>query len=162
MRFSASRLISGVADVAQHQLMPVHQVHHASDGADDHLAALLQLRHLVANGRAAEHRHHLDAAPLAVGPERLRHLDAELARRSEHQRLHLVHVLVHVLEQRQAERRGLARAGLRLPDHVVPREQLRDRLLLDRGGRLVPEVIERVEQGLREAQLGKGGHRRGA
>ena len=128
--------------------MPVHQVHDAAHRAHDHLPALLELRHLVADRRTAEHRHHLDAAPLAVRTQRLRHLDAELARWREHERLHLLVVGVDVLEQRQAEGGRLARAGLGLADHVVALQELGNRLLLDRGRRLVAEVIQRVEQGL--------------
>ena len=121
--------------------MPVHQVHHATHRAHDHLPALLELRHLVADRRTAEHRHHLDAAPLAVRTQRLRHLDAQLARWREHERLHLLVVGIDVLEQREAESGRLAGAGLGLADHVVALEQLGDRLLLDGSGRLVPEVV---------------------
>ena len=42
----------------------------------------------------------------------------------------------------QAEGGGLARAGLRLADHVLAVEQVRDRLLLDRARRLVADVAE--------------------
>ena len=95
---------------------------------------------------------------LGVGAQRLGDLDAELARRGEHDRLHLLALGVEVLEQRQAEGGGLAGAGLRLADHVVAGEQLRDRLLLDRGRLLVAELVERgLDLGL-QAQVAEGGH----
>ena len=37
-----------------------------------------------------------------------------------------------------------------------PCEQRRDRLLLDRAGRLVADVAQRVERGLREPEIGEG------
>ena len=113
--------------------MAAHQVHHAADRADHDLRALLQPRRLVADRRAAEHGHDLDALLLAVGAQRLGHLDAQLARRRQDERLHLGVVGVDVLEQRQPERGRLAGAGLRLADHVAALEQRRDGLLLDRG-----------------------------
>ena len=94
----------------------------------------------------------------AVGAQRLGHLDAQLARRREHQRLDRGSDGIEVVEQRQAEGGGLAGAGLRLADHVPSLQQQRDRLLLDRGRVLVAEVLERVEHLLREAELGEGRH----
>ena len=52
---------------------------------------------------------------------------------------------VEVLEQRQAERGGLAGAGLGLADHVLAAEHDRDRLLLDRGWLFVAELVESGE-----------------
>ena len=79
---------------------------------------------------------------LGVGAQRLGDLDAELAGRGQHDRLHVLAVRVEVLQQRQAEGGRLAGPGLRLADHVVAGEQLRDRLLLDRGRLGVAELVE--------------------
>ena len=65
---------------------------------------------------------------------------------------------IDVLEDRQAEGRGLARAGLRLADDVAALEHRRDRLLLDRAGLLVSDVLQREQRALGEPQIGKGGH----
>ena len=89
----------------------------------------------------------------AVGAQRLRHLDAQLARRRQHERLHLVDLGVDVLDHRQPERRRLAGAGLRLADHVAAREQRRDRLLLDRARRLVADIAQGREHGLGQPEL---------
>ena len=113
--------------------------------ADYDLRALLELRHLRADGRAAEAGDHVYALALAIGAQRLGDLDAELSGRGDDQRLHFLAVLLDVLEQRQSERRCLSGAGLRLADDVATLEQTRDRLLLDRGRVLVAEVTERVE-----------------
>ncbi len=96
----------------------------------------------------------------AVGAQRLRDLDAQLARRREHERLHVRVGRVDELDHRQAERRRLAGAGLGLADHVAALEQLGDRLLLDRARRLVADVLERVEDGCGQAEVGEGGHPR--
>ena len=72
--------------------------------------------------------------------------------------LHVAHRRIDLLEQRQAERRGLARAGLRLADDVAALEHRRDRLLLDGAGLLVPDVAQGLERGLGEAEVLEGGH----
>ena len=94
---------------------------------------------------------------LGVGAQRLRHLDAELAGRGEDDRLHLVVLGVEVLQQRQAEGGGLAGPGLRLADHVVAGEQLGDRLLLDRRRLVEAELVERLLDVRREAEVLEGG-----
>ena len=115
-------------------------------------------RHLVADRRAAEDGHDRDALALAVRAQRLRDLDAQLARRRQDERLDLRVARVDVLEQRQPEGGGLARAGLRLADHVAALEQRGDRLLLDRGRLLVAEVRKCLEQRLREPEFAEGRH----
>ena len=81
----------------------------------------------------------------AVRAQRLRDLDAQLARRGQHEPLDLVLARIDVAEHRQPERRGLAGPGLGLADHVVALQQRRDRLLLDRARRLVADVVRGLE-----------------
>src|SRR5262249_36567939 len=64
---------------------------------------------------------------------------------------------VDVLEHRQPECRGLAAAGLGLPDHVVTCEQLGDGLRLDRRGLDVAELVERLQQALGQPEVLEGG-----
>ncbi len=109
-----------------------HEVHHTSDSADDHLATLAQVAHLVADRGAAEDGDHLDALLLAVRAQGLRHLDAELARRCEDECFDVLRPRVDVLEKREAERGGLAGSGLGLTDYVTALQKLGDRLLLNR------------------------------
>ncbi len=97
---------------------------------------------------------------LGVRAQSLRHLDAELAGRSQHQCLRLVVVGVEMLKQRQAEGSGLPRAGLRLADHVAPTEQLGDRLLLDRRGIRVAELVEHRQKLLGQSEVAERGHGR--
>ena len=138
--------------------MAADEVEHAADGADDDLAALLQLRLLGPDRRAAEDGHRLDALAGAVGAQRLGHLDAELARRREHERLDLVVGRVDELDHRQAEGGGLAGPGLRLADHVAAGQELGDGLLLDGAWILVADVVKRGENGLGESERVKRGH----
>jgi hypothetical protein len=135
------------------------EVEHPAHRADDDLAAGAQLGLLRADRRAAEHRHDVDALALAVGADRLGDLDAQLARRREHERLDVGVARVDVLDHRQAERGGLARPGLGLADHVAALEQRRDGLLLDRAGLLVADVLQGMQERLGEAEVGECGHR---
>ncbi len=83
-------------------------------------------------------------------------LECELARRSKHERLRLVELEVEFREDRQRESGGFAGACLRLADEVAAVEQRRDRLRLDRRRDFVSDVVDGVEQRLREAEFGKG------
>ena len=134
------------------------QVLDPSHRADHDVAAGAQLCLLAADRRAAEHGHDIDTLALAVRAERLRDLDAQLARRRQHETLDLGLGGIDVLEHRQPERRGLARTGLRLADHVGPAQQRRDGLLLDRARRLIADIANRLEQVGSEAQVGECGH----
>jgi hypothetical protein len=131
-----------VAAREQGERVAREQIEHAADGPDDDLGALLELRLLRPDRRAAEHGDRIDAAVLPVRAQRLRDLDAQLARRREHERLGVAILGIDEVDHRQAERGGLAGAGLRLADHVPAVEQVRDRLLLDRARRLVADVAE--------------------
>ena len=73
----------------------------------------------------------------AVFVEALLDLRGEFARRLEDQRARHAGAGAAVLQHgqhRQHEGGGLAGAGLRDAEHVAPREHVRDRLFLDRGG----------------------------
>ena len=147
-----------VARGVQHERVAADQVQHAADGADHDLPAGAQLRLLGADRRAAEHGDRVDALGLAVRAQRLRDLDAQLARRREHERLDLGVIGVHGFHQGETERGGLARSGLRLADHVPALEQRWDRLLLDRARRFVADVAEGLEDRLGQAKVGKSRH----
>jgi len=151
-----------VAGRGQHQRAARHQVHHPPHRRHHNLGAGAKLRLLGANRRAAEHRHDLDRQVLGVGAQRLGDLDAELAGRRQHDRLHVVARGIEVLEQRQTKRRRLTGPGLGLPDHVVPCEQLGNRLLLDRSRLGVAQLVKgRLDFGL-QAQFVKGCHSGGS
>ena len=79
---------------------------------------------------------------LRVRAQRLGDLDAEFARRRQHERLDVRVGGVHELDHGEAEGGGLAGAGLRLADHVVALEKMRDRLFLDGARRVVAHFGE--------------------
>ena len=142
-----------VAAVVQHERRARDEIEHAPHRADDDVPAAAQLRLLVANGSSAKDRHHVHAARRSIHTQRLGDLDAQLARRRQHQRLHLVELRIYVFDHRQSEGGGLARSGLRLSDHIAPGQQRRDRLLLDRARRLIADLAHGRENGLRQAKL---------
>jgi hypothetical protein len=141
------------ATVVEDQRRALDQVEHAADGADHDVPTGTQLGLLRADRRAAEDGDDVDALARAVGADRLGDLDAQLARGREHQRLDLTDLGIDGLEQRKAERRSLARAGLGLADDVAALEHRRDRLLLDRARRFVAHVVEGLEQRLAEPEV---------
>ena len=147
-----------VAARVQDERVARDEVEHAPDRPDDDLRALLELGLLRADRRAAEDGDGVDAAVAAVRAQRLGDLDAELARRRQDQRLRVRVLRIDEVDHREPERGGLARAGLRLADHVAPLEQLGDGLLLDGARGLVADVAKGVEDGGGEAEIGKGGH----
>ena len=101
-----------------------------------------QLLGLLADRLAAEDGDDADAGRLAEGAHRLRDLDRELARRDEDDRLHVLAGGIDVVDRGQAERGGLAGAGLGLPDHVASARHEGDGQGLD-GRRL--GIAERLD-----------------
>ena len=89
-------------------------------GRHHDVRALAQLLHLTADRVAAVDRDAPQLVTLAEPGELLVHLDRQLARGAEHQRLHRSVPRIESLDDRNAEGRGLAAPGLRLADDVAP------------------------------------------
>ncbi len=119
------------------------QVLHSPDGRDHDLGAGAQARGLLGDRLAAEDGDDLDVHVLRVRAKGLGDLDAELTRRGEDDRLQLLGLGIQVLEERQAERRGLAGSGLRLADDVMAVQELGNRLLLDGRGLVEAQLVDR-------------------
>ena len=147
-----------IAAIRELQPAAADQVHHAAGRADHDLRALAQLHRLLGDRLTAEDGDDAHALELREGAQRLRNLDAELARGREHQHLDVFRGLVDLLDGRQPEGRGLAAAGLRLADDVAAAHDHRDGLDLDRHGLAVVERLDRFEHALREAEFGESGH----
>ena len=121
------------AELVELQRLAAQMILDAARRADDGVHAAAQLLQLEVHARAAVDGQHVEAFEVArVGLHRLGDLNRELARRREHEQLRLGALQVDAAQQRQRERGRLARAGLRLAEHVPAREQRRDRRLLDR------------------------------
>ena len=150
-----------VADGREDDDVAGDQVLHPPDGRDDDLGAGAKARRLLRDGLAAEDGDDLDVHVLRVRAKRLCDLDAELARRREDDGLELLRFWVQVLEERQAERRRLARSGLRLADHVVAVEELGNGLILDRSGLVEAQFVDRSLNFLGQAEFLERPHQEG-
>ena len=93
----------------------------AARRADHDLRALLQRLDLARHGRAAVDGHHLRPAELTDLLHLARHLEGQLARGAEDQRLHRLDRRAHqAVDDGQAEGGGLACPGPRLHDQAAP------------------------------------------
>ena len=139
----------------------LHVIQHAAGGADDDVRAALQALELRRVALPAVDGQHVEARHLrGVFLECFGHLDGELARGREDQRLRGAQLHVDLREDGQRERRRLAGAGLRLAEQVGATEDDRDGLRLDGRGRLVAHVVARRRRRRRSspssAKLGRG------
>lgn len=91
----------------------------AAGRADDDGRAAPERVFLLAHRRAAVDAHQLDAAVLAEQLEFLRDLDGQLAGGAHHQRAHALRADRDLVDDRHAERRGLAGARLAANDEVL-------------------------------------------
>jgi len=89
-------------------------------GADDHLRAVLQGLHVVADTGATDAGVALDAHEVANSDHHLLNLLSELAGGSEDQGLAGLDVRIDLLEDRDGESGRLAGTGLGLSDDIVP------------------------------------------
>src|SRR3546814_5807556 len=72
-------------------------------------------------------------------------LDRQFARRRQHQRLWRAIRQFNARQDRQCECGGFAGAGLRLAEHIVAVEQVRNGLRLNRRRRFVADRLQRRE-----------------
>ena len=134
--------------VVQLDRMTTHMVHHPSGGSHNDLHAA-QPCDLPADLLSTVNGKHLDAVHiLRHFAKLLRRLDRQLPCRTKNDRLKLAQLRIGLLQNRYSERRRLSRAGLRLPDNILSRQQKRDRLLLNRGERLKAHLLYRTHDPL--------------
>ena len=151
------------AQLTQVERALLEVVHDPARRADDDVHAAAQRAELHAVGLPAVDGQHVHARqPSGIPLEGLAHLEGELSRGSEHERLRRLLLEVELAEDGQREGRRLAGAGLREADDVPPLEQRRDRRLLDRRRVLVAELLEALEDSLVEPQVGESPVVRGA
>ena len=134
-------------------------VHHAPRCADDDMGAATKRIQLWRVALAAVDRQHMQAGQLGgVLLERLGDLDREFTGRHEHQDLRFAARDIEHRQERQRECGGLAGAGLCLADEVLASEQHGDGGGLDGRRRLVADIRQGGEHGLRETEI-REGHR---
>ena len=141
-------------DLVEPQIFAVVVIHEAAGGRHDDVRVLLKLVDLRLHARAAVDHGHADAL---IEGEQAVHLVADLqgefAGRGEDQRLQVVAFGVDMLDHRDAEGEGLARAGRRLGDDVLPLHERRDRLLLHLRRRGHALLLQRAEDLCADAEL---------
>ena len=135
-------------DVLERDVAALEVVDQASRAGDEHVQAALEGALLDRQVDAAERGADVQAGVLGVGAEVLGDLYAQLARRHDDQAAQARLAAAEAVEHRQAERRGLAAAGLAEPDQLVAVEDLGDRVLLDLGRLFVAGVAHALEDGL--------------
>jgi hypothetical protein len=90
-----------------------------------------------------------------VSFERLADLQGELARRSENERLRVLLRRVESREDRESEGSRFTGTGLSEADDVAAFEKRRNRRGLDRRGRLIADVFQRLQNRVVEPQVGE-------
>ena len=154
----AQHLVGFVEDEAsqfrQIERAALQMIDHPAWRTDNHMHTTAQAAELRAVGLAAVNRQHAKTGDVrGIALERFRHLDGQLARRRQHQRLRLALAQIEPVEDRQGERGGLAGAGLRLAEHVLAGQQMRDRRRLDGRWRLVADIGKHALQRLAEGEF---------
>ena len=135
----------------------LHQVKQPPGGRDDYMDSFFQRTYLALDGRAAVHRQHLQSVHiLRIVIQIPCNLQAQLSRRTEYQRLGTIVLHIRLLNQRQSERRGLARSRLRQRHHVMAVfQKVGYDLFLHRHRVRVPHLFDRTAYLLRHAEFFK-------
>ena len=142
----------------QQDLAAFEQVHQAAWGGDQHVNAVLQRLDLIAHLHAADQQRHLQIVVLAVFLEILCHLRGEFAGRlqdqaARHQRA--AAAMCQNVDHWQNKAGGFAGARLRDSDQILHHQHGRDRLGLNRGGRIVSRSRHGLQQFVGKAEIGK-------
>ena len=138
-------------DVVEAHFALLHEVEQAARRRGEDVHAVREILALLAVADAAVDDGHAQVGILGKILERLLDLHREFARGLEDEAAHLA-VRREPLENRQRERRGLARARLCRADHVAAGEHHRDRLRLDRGRRLIAHLLHSEGEAVVEAE----------
>ena len=148
-------------DAGQVDVAAIHVVDQTARGGHDHVHATTQRVLLRAHAGAAVDGGAGDAQVLAVVAQAVVHLHGQFAGRGQDQRARLARTVdrlrrgAQVLQQRQAERGGLAGTGLRAGHQVVAGQGQRNGLGLDRGGGLVTLFFQGTQQEGRKPEVFK-------
>src|SRR5207247_5388400 len=134
-----------------------HMIEETAWRRDDDVDARTQGVFLRGHSDAAIDRVAVESGALRESAEGDLDLGRELARRRQDEGPRPARGLFHEsLEDRQQESGRLARPRLRGPDDVATGEDRRDRLFLDRCGRLVSEAVYRPDENRVEAEMVEG------
>ena len=140
-------------EIVEHDVLPLEMVDQPARRRHDDVDAGAQLLLLRLERHAAVDRHDAQVGVARVLVNALFDLDAQFARRREHERAGAARAADQPLDDRKRERGGLAGAGLREAHHVAPLEDERNRFRLDRGRGLVARVEDCLQNFGRESDL---------
>ena len=122
----------------------------------DHVHAARQIVALFSVSNSSIHDRHREVGVFGVFLKRLFHLQRQLARRLEHQTPRFLLVRAEPVHQRQRKRRRLARPRLRRTDHVLPGQNHRNRLRLDRRRFVVAHLGHRKRDRVAQPEFREG------
>ena len=133
----------------------VHKVHQTARRGDEHVDAAVECLDLRVVGNAADYGEDAMVRVLRDGAAHLADLLGELARGSDHQheRTFVALGVAELVHGGQAERGGLARAGLRGGDQVAALQHLGDGLLLHGSGGAVTQLGHSLQCLARKAEV---------
>ena len=146
-------------DAVEQELAALEVIEQAAGRGDENVDAAGELRVLFVERHAADHQRDVELLACAVFFEALLYLCGELARGLQDERARHARPGAAILQpgdHRQCEGGGLAGAGLGDAEHVAARQHVRDRLFLDRGRGGVAGRLNRGENFVGQAELGKG------
>ena len=140
-------------DVLERQFIALEQVVQPSGRRDDDIDAGTQSVDLPHHGDAAVDRRQPEAASGGEWRERVRDLVGEFTRGHEHQRMRAAAAGGRrALDEREAERERLARAGLRFAAYVSAGERIGDGHGLDGKRRVDTGGVQRLHEVGRDAE----------
>ena len=140
-------------EIVEHHVLPLEVIDQATGRRDDDVDAGAQLLLLRLDRHAAVHRHDAQCGVSRVLVHAFFHLDAQLARRREHQRARPLRTAEESIDDWKRERGGLAGSRLREPHDVPPLEYQRNGIRLNRGRRLIARVGDCFQHFTRESDL---------
>ncbi len=145
-------------DAGQEEPPALVMIEQAARRCDQHVDAARELDVLVVERHAADQQRHVELVVDAVLVEVILYLRGQFSRRLKDERARHAGAGAAMLQHgqhRQHEGRGLAGAGLRDAEHVAPRQHVRDRLFLNRGGFGIASRFDGGENFVGQAEMGK-------
>src|SRR5689334_4815520 len=142
-------------NLRQRQRAATDVIERATRRRDDDIDAPAKRSKLLLDGLPAVYRKHTCSESLSIAMDCLRDLHGELARRHENDRAHVRRSRrrrADALQKRQRKGGGLSRSGGCLSEDVMPRQQWRNCLLLNRRWFLVAKRGERGDEWRLETQ----------
>ena len=129
-------------------------VHQPAGGRHNDLGLSFQLLDLGADaGAAVKHRHTNALVVSKQTPKLVADLNSQLTGGRQNKALNAFILGVHMLDHRNAEGKGLTRAGRRFCDHILPLQKGRNCQLLNGGRIAVTLFLQGLQHGFAQPQV---------